>query len=78
MKNDKKWKYEDNFYLTCENSRLGKIFNQFEVYKKILHIPGDVIEFGVHNGNSLIRFLTYRDILENQNSRKIFGFDTFG
>lgn len=78
MKNDKKWEYEDNFYLTCENSRLGKLFNQFEVYKKILHIPGDVLEFGVHNGNSLIRFLTFRDLLENQNSRKIFGFDTFG
>lgn len=34
MKNNKKWKYEDNFYLTCENNRIGKLLNQLEAYKK--------------------------------------------
>ena len=31
----------------------------------------------VFKGNSLIRFLTFRSIIENNYSRKIYGFDTF-
>ena len=31
----------------------------------IINVPGDILEFGVFKGISLIRFLTYRTILEN-------------
>ena len=41
-------------------------------------MPGDVIEFGVYKSSSLIRFATFRKILENDFSRKIVGFDAFG
>jgi len=41
-------------------------------------VPGSVVECGVFKGNSLIRFLTYRSLLENNFSREIFGFDIFG
>ena len=44
----------------------------------IIGIPGDIFEFGVFKGLSLIRFCQYRDLLENNNSRKIIGFDSFG
>ena len=40
-------------------------------------MPGDVFEFGVFKGISLIRLLTFRSILENSFSRRIYGFDTF-
>ena len=48
------------------------------IYKKILNVPGDIVECGVFKGISLIRFLTYRSILENNYSRKVYGFDSFG
>lgn len=75
---DQKWDYENGFYLTCETGRLGKLLNHLEIYKKILDLPGDVLEFGVYKGTSLVRLLSFRDLLEHQGSRKIVGFDAFG
>jgi hypothetical protein len=50
----------------------------YELYKKIVDVPGDVIELGVFKGNSLIQFATFRELFENERSRKIIGFDMFG
>lgn len=44
----------------------------------ITDIPGDVVELGVFKGGSLIQWATFRELLENENSRKIIGFDMFG
>ena len=44
----------------------------------ITNISGDIIECGVFKGNSLIRFLTYREYLDQKYSKKIYGFDVFG
>lgn len=74
----KKWDYENGFYLTCETSRIGKLLNHLEIYKKIIDLPGDVLEFGVYKGASIVRLLSFRNLLENQFSRKVIGFDIFG
>lgn len=74
----KKWDYENGFYLTCETSRIGKLLNHLEIYKKITDLPGDILEFGVYKGTSLVRLLSFRNLLENENSRKVFGFDIYG
>ncbi len=70
--------YENGFYLTSETYRLGNILAHYELYKKILNLPGDVIELGVFKGASIIQFGTFRELLENEKSRKIIGFDVFG
>ena len=75
---ENKWDYEIGYYLTCDNSRIAKSLNQYELYKKIINIPGDIVEFGVYKGGSLIRMATYRDTLEVDSSRKIIAFDAFG
>lgn len=74
----KKWEYENGFYLTCDTSRIGKLLNHLEIYNKILGLPGDILEFGVYKGTSLVRLLSFRNLLENQHSRKVYGFDIFG
>jgi hypothetical protein len=74
----KKWDYENGYYLTCETSRIGKFLNHLEIYKKILELPGDVLEFGVYKGSSILRVLSFRELLENSFSRKVVGFDIFG
>ena len=73
-----KWDYENGFYLTCETGRIGKFINHLEIYKRIIDLPGDVLEFGVYKATSFIRFLSFRDLLESEHSRKIIGFDAFG
>lgn len=75
---DKMYDYENGFYLTCSQDRIAKLLAHYELYKKIIDLPGAVVECGVFKGASLIRFATFRNALENYFSRKIIGFDIFG
>lgn len=75
---DKAFDYENGFYLTSDPRRLGKLLAHFEIYQRIVGLPGAVVECGVFKGPSLIRFATFRDLLESSFSRKIIGFDSFG
>jgi hypothetical protein len=70
--------YENGFYLTSNNSRLGKMLTHYELYKMIINLPGDIVEFGVFKGASLIKWATFRELFENSESRKVIGFDIFG
>jgi hypothetical protein len=76
---DKKiWNAENVFFLNAKTSRISKFIYHYEIYKKIIDIPGDVLEFGVFKGASFSKLLAFRKILENEDSRKIVGFDDFG
>lgn len=75
---DQAFFYENGFYLTSKPFRMGNILAHYEVYKKIINLVGGVIEFGVFKGSSLIQWATFRELLENEMSRKIVGFDMFG
>jgi hypothetical protein len=74
---EKAFEYENGFYLTSDISRIGKMMAHFELYKMISNLPGDIVETGVFKGASFIRWLTYRNLLENENSRAVIGFDSF-
>ena len=65
------WTHENLFYLISDKKRILKLIDLYEVYKKILNIRGDIIECGVFKGASLIRFLTFRDLIETKYKRKI-------
>jgi len=75
---DKAWDYENGYYLTSHPTRLAKSIAHWELYKRIVNLPGAIVECGVYKGASSIRFATYREMLESQYSRKIVGFDAFG
>lgn len=74
----KDFMYENGFYLTSQPYRMGNILSHWELYKMITNLPGAVLELGVFKGGSLIQWATFRELLENENSRKIIGFDIFG
>lgn len=78
LSDERSWDYENGFYWFSHPTRMGKALAQYEIYKLIVNIPGDIFELGVYKGASLIRLATYRRILENDYSRKIIGFDMFG
>jgi hypothetical protein len=69
---------ENEFYKSSSKDRINKLLAHYELYKKIVNLPGEIIECGVFKGNSLIRLATFRDALETPYSRKIIGFDIFG
>ncbi len=74
----KAFEYENNFYLSSDINRLGKVIAHYELYKMASEIPGAIVECGVFKGVSLIRFATFRNLFGNSLSKKIVGFDSFG
>ncbi len=72
------WDAENAWYQEAPVSRLAKALAQYDVYRSIVHLPGDVAEFGTFKGASLVRLATYREVLETEHARVIYGFDTFG
>lgn len=72
------WDYENGYYWFADMRRIGKLLAHYELYKRITHLAGDVLEFGVFKGASLIRLATFRELLETAHSRRIVAFDAFG
>ena len=70
--------YENNFYLTAPVNRISKFITHLDLFRKISNLRGEIIECGVFKGNSLMRWIKFRALLENSFSRKIYAFDTFG
>jgi hypothetical protein len=63
-------------YLTSKS--LARILFFYEIYQKILHTHGVIMEFGVRWGQSISLLSALRGIFEPYNRhRKIIGFDTF-
>lgn len=67
-----------NLGLFLTSKALSRILFFYEIYKKIIHTHGIIIEFGVRWGQTLSIMSALRGILEPFNRhRKIVGFDTF-
>lgn len=63
-------------FLTSQN--LSRLLFFYEMYRKILHTHGIIVEFGVRWGQTLAVMAALRGIFEPFNRhRKIVGFDTF-
>ena len=70
------WNHHLQAYLKRHN--IMRILYFDEIYKKILNIPGDILDFGVHYGASSALLINLRGIYEPYNvSRNVFSFDTF-
>ena len=77
MKKKNIWEIENLFYLNSDISRLHKVICHYEIFKLSKKVPGEILEFGVFKGNSLIRFLSFRNLIDLKKKR-VFGFDAFG
>ena len=64
--------------VTLKRTALSRVIYYYELYQKIIDVPGVICEFGVQWGATLGLLLNLRGMYEPYNvSRKIFGFDTF-
>lgn len=67
-----------NLGLFLTSKTLSRILFFYEIYKKIVHTHGIIVEFGVRWGQTLSIMSALRGIFEPFNRhRKIVGFDTF-
>ena len=72
------FRHEKNFYLTSDIFRMSKMMFHYELYKLTVNVPSVIVECGVFKGASLVRFTTFRELLNKSASKKIRGFDAFG
>lgn len=72
------FEYENNFYLSCDITRISKILAAYELFKMAIDLPGHIVECGVFKGASLSRFAIFRSLFGNPFAKRIIGFDTFG
>lgn len=75
---EKNFEYENGFYATAEPRRLSKFVSHLDFFNKTSELRGEIVELGVFKGNSLFRWIKFRDLLENTYSRKVIAFDIFG
>jgi len=67
-----------NLGLYIPRQAMTRILTMNELYKKIINLNGNIIEFGVRWGQNLSLFTIFKGIYEPYNyNRKIIGFDTF-
>ena len=67
-----------NLGLYTRGSLLVKFLVMADLYKRIVHLPGQILEFGVWWGQNLVLLENLRAIYEPFNKQRIIvGFDTF-
>ncbi|HEY1537973.1 MAG TPA: TylF/MycF/NovP-related O-methyltransferase [Solirubrobacteraceae bacterium] len=72
------WEYENNFYLSCDATRISKLLAHYELMRSVAGLPGAIVECGVFKGASLARFAMFRELFGNAHGKRIIGFDAFG
>jgi hypothetical protein len=75
---EKAFEYENNFYLSCDNTRISKVLAHYELFKMTQSLPGAIVECGIFKGASFVRFGAFRNLFGNSYSKKLIGFDIFG
>jgi len=71
------WESYNNLLLSDDISRIRKTLARYELFKKTLNIPGDIVECGVFKGVSFMFWLKCLKIFSSNSSKKVIGFDTF-
>ncbi|WP_440677351.1 TylF/MycF/NovP-related O-methyltransferase [Candidatus Pelagibacter sp. HIMB1587] len=67
-----------NYLIESEDTgRLKKIFARYELFKKTISVPGDIIECGVFKGTGHIFWLKLLKIFDEHSIKKVIGFDSF-
>lgn len=67
-----------NFPKFVDRSSLSRFVVKYEMFKRVLNVPGSVVECGVNMGGGLFTWAQLSAILEPLNHRRhVVGFDTF-
>ena len=67
----------DQFLKDTNIDRLQKILSRYELFKKIINVPGDICECGVFKGAGIFTWVKLLKLFKPNNSFKVIGFDFF-
>lgn len=71
------WNSYNNLLLSSDTDRIKKLLARYEVFKKAMKVPGDIVECGVFKGSGFMYWLKLIKLFASQEQRMVIGFDTF-
>ncbi len=77
MDEQKRWDLYNDFSLWGETDRFSKMLARYELFKRVLELPGDIVEGGVLKGAGVLYWAKLIQIFNPLSRRKVIGFDTF-
>tara|TARA_X000000368_G_C22927342_1_gene665896 strand:+ start:133 stop:777 length:645 start_codon:yes stop_codon:yes gene_type:complete len=70
-------KIYDMFLKDTNVDRLQKVLSKYELFKKIINVPGDICECGVFRGSGIFTWVKLLKLFKPNNNFKVVGFDFF-
>jgi len=67
----------NKFLKDTNERRLQKILTRYELFKKVINIPGDICECGVFKGSGIFTWVKLINLYKPNNDLKVVGFDFF-
>lgn len=67
----------DSFLKDTDAGRLQKILARYELFKKIIDVPGDICECGVFKGSGIFTWVKLMMLFKPNNKFNVVGFDLF-
>ena len=71
------WDFYNGLLLSPDVDRVRKLVVRYELFKKSLQVPGDIIECGVFKGVGFMYWLKLLAIYAPASTKRVIGFDTF-
>lgn len=71
------WDAYNLLLLGPDIERLRKLLARYELFRRTIEIPGDIVECGVLKGSSLMMFLKFLHIHCHGSNKRVIGFDMF-
>jgi Macrocin-O-methyltransferase (TylF) len=67
-----------NFQIYSRRLFLKRFLAHYELFRKTIHLPGDIVELGVYRGASLFSWANFLEIRNmGDRAKKVIGFDNF-
>ena len=67
-----------NFSLYARRILIKRFLAHYELFRKTINLPGDIVELGVFRGSSLMSFANFLEIRNmGDRQKQVFGFDNF-
>ena len=71
------WDQYNGLMLGPDNDRIRKLIVRYELFRKSLSVPGDIVECGVFKGVGAMYWVKLLAIYAPASLKKVVGFDTF-
>lgn len=71
------WQAYNDFLAHGSLDRYTKILARYELYRRVIRLPGDIVEAGVFKGTGVLFWAKLSAIFNPRSIRRVVGFDTF-